>query len=470
MRKNKKLFVLDTNVLISDPSSIFKFQEHDVFIPFTVLEELDKHKKGQTEISRNARQASRTIESVINNEDLDKGFELGENLGRLFFSKLSKEDLEKSGSNVNDNIIISQALIQLESSNKSKNKKYSDVVLVSKDINVRIKGSSLGMTTEDYENDYAIKDNELLSTGIIYLDYEDLCGDLIAEHEKNKDFITFCIDKEAKIEINYNNFVCIDEDEDLFYQVISLEETEEGKLVKAKKIMDYTNKSKVWGIKSKNLEQNLALNLLLDPSVSFVTLLGPAGTGKTLLTLAAGLEQVLDENIYSKILITRATVTVGEEIGFLPGTEEEKMAAWMGNMYDNLEALMNFDKEAEKKTHGALSAKKDSMQFILDKIEVKSIGFMRGRSFQHRFIIIDEAQNLSPKAMRMLLTRAGEGTKIVCMGNLAQIDTPYMTENTSGLTHVVKRMQGWNGSGSLILNDTVRSPLAEQAEQRLRNS
>lgn len=467
-RTGKKLFVLDTNVLISDPSAIFKFQEHDLFIPFTVLEELDKHKKGQTEISRNARQASRNIEKVfVSDENPSKGYSLGENKGNIYFSKLSVEDLKNSGIHINDNIIISQAIEQLQTNRIEKpSNRYDDVVLVSKDINVRIKGSTLGITTEDYENDYAIKDEEILSSGIINIDFENIVEETLNyTHEKEDDYITMALSKD--IIVSYNNFITIDDNE-VYYQIIEIEELDDSNLIKARKAKDYTNKSKAWGVVAKNIEQNLALNLLLDDDVKFITLLGPAGTGKTILTLAAALERTIEDNKYNKILVTRATVTVGEEIGFLPGTEEEKMAAWMGNMYDNLESLLNVDKEAEKKAVGF--TKKDSLQMVMDKIEVKSIGFMRGRSFQRRFIIIDEAQNLSPKEMRMLLTRAGEGTKIICMGNLSQIDTPYMTEYTSGLTHVVKRMNGWKGNGSLILNKTVRSELSEQAETRLSNS
>jgi PhoH-like ATPase len=461
---SKKIFILDTNVLISDPSSIFKFHEHDLLIPFTVLEELDKHKKGQTEISRNARESSRKIESVVTNDDSPVyGYPLGEGLGRIFFSQMKEENLTATDTMINDNKIILEAWKKVEQNNSLKKSKYTEVVLVSKDINVRIKAKSLGLNTEDYENDYAINDSEILDSGIISIEQEEMF-DIVSYHKEGKDILQFNVSNDIDI---YPN--CFVESNGHFYRVVEIVPHNGMQSIYSVRANDYSNKNKVWGINAKNLEQNLALNLLMDPNVAFVTLLGPAGTGKTILTIAAALAQVFDEKRYKKILITRATIAVGEEIGFLPGTEEEKMAAWMGNMYDNLEALVKDDGEKPQGKNGYLK-QNDSVEQVMQKIEVKSIGFMRGRSFQERLVIIDEAQNLSPKEMRMLLTRAGEGTKIVCMGNLAQIDTPYMTEYTSGLTHAVKKMKGWEGNANLILNKTVRSELSEQAEIRLSKS
>jgi PhoH-like ATPase len=226
-------------------------------------------------------------------------------------------------------------------------------------------------------------------------------------------------------------------------------------------IRNYTDaRHAVWGINARNREQNFALNLLMDPDIDMVTLLGAAGTGKTLLTLAAGLAQMLDEQLYKEIIMTRVTVPVGEDIGFLPGTEEEKMAPWMGALMDNLEVLT-------QPTTGGKWARGATDEFLMSKIKIKSLNFMRGRTFLNRYLIIDEAQNLTPKQMKTLITRAGPGTKVVCLGNIAQIDTPYLTETSSGLTYVVDRFKGWEHSGHVTLQRGERSRLADFASENL---
>lgn len=217
----------------------------------------------------------------------------------------------------------------------------------------------------------------------------------------------------------------------------------------------------VWGVHARNLEQSLALNLLMNPDIDFVTLLGQAGTGKTLITLAAALAQTLEERRFSEIIFTRATVSVGEEIGFLPGTEEEKMTPWMGALEDNLEVLNKADRGAGSWGRSAAA------DIIRSRIRIKSMSFMRGRTFLNKFVIIDEAQNLSPKQMKTLITRAGPGTKIVCMGNIAQIDTPYLTEGSSGLTYVVEKFRGWSHAGHITLQRGERSRLADYASEVL---
>jgi PhoH-like ATPase len=227
-------------------------------------------------------------------------------------------------------------------------------------------------------------------------------------------------------------------------------------------VQDYSNsKFNVWGINARNKEQNFALNLLMDPNVDFVTLLGQAGTGKTLLTLAAALQQTLDLKLYSEIIMTRVTVSVGEDIGFLPGTEEEKMNPWMGALEDNLDVLNKSDDTAGDWGRAA------TQDLIKSRIKVKSLNFMRGRTFLKKFLIIDEAQNLTPKQMKTLITRAGPGTKVVCLGNIAQIDTPYLTEGSSGLTFVVDRFKGWQHNGHVTLQRGERSRLADYAAEAL---
>jgi PhoH-like ATPase len=226
-------------------------------------------------------------------------------------------------------------------------------------------------------------------------------------------------------------------------------------------VSDYRNeRHSVWGITARNREQNFALNLLLDPDIDFVTVLGPAGTGKTLLTLAAGLAQTLESNRFSEIIMTRVTIPLGEDIGFLPGTEEEKMEPWMGALMDNLEVLT----QSQEGGNWGRAATNDLLR---NRIKIRSLNFMRGRTFLNRFIILDEAQNLTPKQMKALVTRAGPGTKLVCLGNIAQIDTPYLTETTSGLTFVVNRFRDWPHGGHITLMRGERSRLADYASEML---
>ncbi|MDO9053591.1 MAG: PhoH family protein, partial [Gallionella sp.] len=255
-----------------------------------------------------------------------------------------------------------------------------------------------------------------------------------------------------------NQFV-YKEDDTPFYACV-LEQDENSAVLRT--LTDYTHsKNNVWGIVARNREQNFVLNLLLDPEIDFVTLLGQAGTGKTLLTLAAGLMQTLETKRYTEIIITRVTVPVGEDIGFLPGTEEEKMTPWMGALDDNLDVLNKSDEEAGEWGRAA------TRDLIRSRIKIKSLNFMRGRTFLNKYIIIDESQNLTPKQMKTLITRAGPGTKVVCMGNIAQIDTPYLTEGSSGLTYVVDRFKGWPHGGHITLLRGERSRLADHAGEVL---
>jgi PhoH-like ATPase len=226
-------------------------------------------------------------------------------------------------------------------------------------------------------------------------------------------------------------------------------------------LRDYRNeRHSVWGITARNREQNFALNLLMDPEIDLVTVLGPAGTGKTLLALAAGLMQTLETNRFVEIIMTRVTIPLGEDIGFLPGTEEEKMEPWMGALMDNLEVLT-------QSTEGGNWGRAATNDLLRNRIKIRSLNFMRGRTFLNRYIILDEAQNLTPKQMKALITRAGPGTKIACLGNIAQIDTPYLTEMTSGLTYSVNRFRGWPHSGHITLTRGERSRLADFASDTL---
>jgi PhoH-like ATPase len=457
-----KLFVLDTNVLMHDPSSLFRFEEHDVYLPMVTLEELDNNKKGMTEVARNARQASRFIEEIIGGalDNLEEGCPLATNgnkfsSGRLFLQTRAFVDIELpmlAGSKA-DNQILSVVA--------SQQKQFPDrqVILVSKDINIRIKARAMGIAAQDYFNDKVLEDTELLYTGT-----RELPKDFWDKHSKNMESwqeagrAFYRISGPICPSLLVNEFLHYDYDNPFHAIVRRLE----GKTAVLEVLKDYTQqKHNVWGITARNREQNFALNLLMDPEVDFITLLGQAGTGKTLLTLASALTQTLDKKIYSEIIMTRVTVPVGEDIGFLPGTEEEKMTPWMGALEDNLDVLNKTDDDAGDWGRAA------TQDLIRTRIKVKSMNFMRGRTFLHKFLIIDEAHNLTPKQMKTLITRAGPGTKVVCLGNIAQIDTPYLTEGSSGLTYVVDRFKGWPHSGHITLMRGERSRLADFAAETL---
>ncbi len=452
-----RLFVLDTNVLLHDPMSIFRFEEHDVFLPMMTLEELDNHKTGLSDIARNARQVSRSIDQLIESEKgaVKDGVPLNalghaEARGRLFFeTEALAADLPAGlPAGKADNMILAcvRAL-----TNRHPDKA---VVLVSKDINMRIKAAALGMAAEDYFNDKTIDDTDLLYTGRAVIDARtwDAIGKTLESWQADgRTWYRF--KAPAALSLHVNEFVT-NEDASFTAQVESLED---GAVTLAT-LTDYLQpKNAVWGVRARNLEQSMALNLLMNPEIDFVTILGQAGTGKTLLTLAAALTQTLDARKFSEIIFTRATVSVGEDIGFLPGTEEEKMQPWMGALEDNLEVLNKAERGASDWSRSAAN------DLIRRRIRVKSMNFMRGRTFLNKLVIIDEAQNLSPKQMKTLITRAGPGSKIVCLGNIAQIDTPYLTEGSSGLTYVVDRFKGWKHAGHITLARGERSRLADYA-------
>lgn len=458
-----KLYVLDTNVLLHDPTSIFRFQEHDIYLPMMTLEELDNHKSGMTDVARNARQVSRTLDGILQNLEgpIDKGIPLetlnhGEATGRLFIqTKPFDVKLPMLPQGKADNQILS-VVEGLKESVKDR-----DVVLVSKDINMRLKAAALNLVAEDYYNDKMIEDSDILYSGTLKLP-----ANFWDEHGRNlkswqKDGRTwYQIEGSLVPSFLVNQFIWYEQEgaTPFYAQVMSVE----GNSATVRLIDDYLNpKHTVWGINARNREQAFALNLLMDPNIDFVTLLGQAGTGKTLLTLAAGLTQTMEQRRFNEIIITRATISVGEDIGFLPGTEEEKMAPWLGAIDDNLEVLNRGS------GNGSDWGRRASEDLIRSRIRIKSMSFMRGRTFLNKFVIIDEAQNLTPKQMKTLITRAGPGTKIVCLGNIAQIDTPYLTEGSSGLTYVVDRFKGWPHSGHITMQRGERSRLADFASDTL---
>ncbi len=465
MTRSKRIYVLDTNVLMHDPTALFKFKEHDVFIPMMVLEELDNGKKGHSEASRNARQVSRFLNDLIEahgSNNVEDGVSLAQpkslNLrgeaavGKLLFQLKPVEAGKRFGTVLPDNLILG-AILQLREDNPD-----IPVVLVSKDINLRIKASICSVVAEDYENDRAIDDFNLLFTGANELPvdfWEKHEGNLRSWTEKGRTY--YEVKRTDDDGWFPNQFLYLPGDDEVEMKVARLEEDR----VVLQIVDDFrSTQHQVWGINARNREQNFAFNALMDPEIDFVTLLGTAGTGKTLLALAAGLAQTMDSQRYREIIMTRATVSVGEDIGFLPGTEEEKMTPWMGALTDNLEVLTH---TAEHGTWGR-GATND---LLASRIKIRSMNFMRGRTFLNRWVIVDEAQNLTPKQMKTLITRAGPGTKIICMGNVEQIDTPYLTETTSGLTYAVDRFKNWAHSAHITLRRGERSRLADHASEVL---
>jgi PhoH-like ATPase len=455
-----KLFVLDTNVLMHDPSSLFRFAEHDVYLPMMTLEELDNHKKGMSEVSRNARQVSRSLDSLIAlcEGSIDEGIplaELGnrEAGGRLFFQT------QAIAAMLPGSLPVGKADNQILGVVRELHDRFPgrDVVLVSKDINMRIKARTLGLPAEDYRNDQVLEDTDLLYTGLLALpeDFWDKHGKGV-ESWQQAGVTYYRVTGPLVPSFSINQFVYIDAEGGLQAQVKEIN----GRTAVLATLRDYAHlKNAVWGITARNREQNFALNLLMNPDIDFLTLLGQAGTGKTLLALAAGLAQTLEGKRYTEIIMTRATVPVGEDIGYLPGTEEEKMQPWMGALEDNLEVL--------NKGEGGDWGRSATNDLIRSRVKVKAMSFMRGRTFISKFLIVDEAQNLTPKQMKTLVTRAGPGTKVVCLGNIAQIDTPYLTEGSSGLTYVVDRFKGWPHSGHVTLQRGERSRLADFAGDAL---
>ena len=462
-RDGHRLFVLDTNVLMHDPTSIFRFEEHDVYLPMVVLEELDAHKKGLSEASRNVRQVTRFLDDMIRDatkEHIDRGLPLPNgysgnhgkkpSTGRLFFQTRQLQGAlpESLPGQANDNVILSQTLAL------QKEKHDARVILVSKDINLRIKAAVLGVHAEDYYSDKTLEDSDVLYNGMTALPsdfWEQHSKDIRSWKEGDRTFYELSGPLVEQWQPNQGVY------EDTPEGIEGIVRRTVGNKATIELLRDYrSERHNVWGIVARNREQNFAINLLMDPEIDFVTILGPAGTGKTLLTLAAGLMQTLETNRFVEIIMTRVTIPLGEDIGFLPGTEEEKMEPWMGALMDNLEVLTGSQE-------GGNWGRAATNDLLRNRIKIRSLNFMRGRTFLNRFIILDEAQNLTPKQMKALITRAGPGTKVACLGNIAQIDTPYLTEMTSGLTYAVNRFRGWAHSGHITLVRGERSRLADFA-------
>ncbi len=456
-----KIYVLDTNILLHEPHAFLSFKEHDVVIPMTVLEELDYIKDSKKDVARDARVSIRAMEDLLHNatpEDMLAGVSL-EGIGAgdtaptgslSIFSDLTMMDAQQIfTSDENDNRIINVAL------HLQKTYMPQQVVLVTKDLNMRLKAKGAGLAhVEDYRTDQLISDIKYLSKG-----YHKFEGDFW-QQVKDVDSRTEGRDTIHKIPRSmlpeaYINEFLLDDTHHFAGLVESMtEDSMEVLDLGYERLMG----RHAWGITPKNIGQAMALHALLDPHIDLVILTGPAGSGKTLLALAAALEMVVERNMYDKILVTRSTPEIAESIGFLPGTEEEKMLPWLAAITDSLEVLHKHDENV-----------KGSMSYIMEKanIQYKSVNFMRGRSIQNSIVILDESQNLTASQLKTIITRCGEGTKLIVGGNLAQIDSNYLSAVTSGLTYLVEKFKDFSGSATINLDGVVRSRLADFAERHL---
>ena len=460
----RKTYVLDTNVLLHDPTAVAAFMEHHVVIPMTVLEELDhiKDRRDKT-VSREARIAIQMIEKVVGSASpgaTQAGVEIpGSNfngpLGTLaiYPDQLIQEDgivpfLNATQDQANDNRIINVALkLQAE-------QPESVVCLVTKDINMRIKAKGSGLNNvEDYRHDRVLDDIDLLSTG-----YEHFSGDFwsnIAEVDTvREDSITLHRLARAALPNAYPCQFVYDDEKFLAY-VVRLDDEFVYLRVDSR---DNLMNQRFWGLAPRNLEQAMAMRLLEDGDIDMTVLTGPAGSGKTLLALAYGLHAILEQRKFSKLIVARSTPPIAEEIGFLPGTEEEKMAPWLAAFEDNLEIL-----------HGSDESANGSIDYVKERanIQFKSLNFMRGRSFNNAYIIIDEAQGLTQFQLKSIISRVGADSQIVVLGNLAQIDNKYISPLTSGLTYLVERVKSYPHAGTMLINGILRSRLAAFAEENL---
>ena len=459
MTTNKIIYVLDTNILLHEPFAFLSFKEHDVVVPMTALEELDSIKDRNKDVSRDARVAIRALEDTLVNaspEQVLAGVKLPQNdelhpsgCLSIFNDYALDESKVKLSFNENDNRIISTA-IHLQAINPE-----NKVVLVTKDINMRLKAKGAGLAfVEDYRTDQLIDDIQFLTKG-----YHEFTGDFWqhvkeCESETQGRNTTHYIKRDL-LPNSYINEYLIDEGEHFAGKITG---ADHEKLAIADLSRERLMAKQAWGIHPKNIYQGMAMDALLDPTIDLVILTGPAGCGKTLLALATALEQVIERGLYDKIIVTRSTPEIAESIGFLPGTEEEKMAPWLAAITDSLEVLHKQDENMN-----------GSLNYIMDKgnIQFKSVNFMRGRSIQNALVLLDECQNLTASQLKTIITRCGEGTKLVCSGNLAQIDSNYLTAVTSGLTYIVERFKDFPGSSNINLNGVVRSRLASFAEENL---
>ncbi|PMR69471.1 PhoH family protein [Halomonas heilongjiangensis] len=464
-KKATRLYVLDTNVLIHDPAALYQFDEHEVVIPMTVLEELDKHKNGIREIARTARQVSRTLSDLTANVNVDlirDGIPITRLAGPegrlrlLCYNDL--KPLDPLPDSPDNRILAETCRLREERTDAS-------VILVTKDINLRVKAAALGVPVEDYLNDRVFDDSDAMIDGArIYPDaghdgsglWDSLKVDVRVERHADK--VVYQLTGDIPAEWHLGMLVS-DSDNGASFEAIVREVSPQ--LASLELLTNYRHGASVWGVHAHDSRQNFTLNLLMDDDIDLVTIAGSAGTGKTFMTLAAAFQQTLDTKRFERIVFTRAPISMSEDIGFLPGTEEEKMSPWMGAFHDNMDNLLRDEDGGSSWENGA------TRQLLGSRVQIRAPGFMRGRTLNDTFLIIDEAQNFTPKQLKSLVTRAGRNTKIVCLGNVGQIDTPYLTANTCGMAAVVQRFRDWPHAGHVTLKSVERSRLALAGEEML---
>ncbi len=432
-----KNYVLDTNVLLHDARAIFAFADNNVIIPIYVLEEVDTFKKDQSELGRNARQIARELDAFRSEGGLSHPQKM-ENGGtvRVALSKSAPKN-PASDSRSMDQRIIEIALEVRDADPKT------PTVLVTKDVNMRVRGDALGLASVDFEP-------ERISIDELYPGNREL---LVPSGTIDKFYADGSVVVDAP-GLHANEYLTLKDDGGK--PALTRWDKNAGKAIPVKKLREG-----VWGIKPRNKEQHFALDLLLNDDVKLVTLVGKAGTGKTLLAIAAGLQKVTEEQVFSKLLVSRPIFPLGRDIGYLPGTIEEKLNPWMQPIYDNLELLLGLNKSDKKE--GRSYAELVDLGFV----EIEPLTYIRGRSLPNVYMIVDEAQNLTPHEVKTIVTRAGEGTKIILTGDPYQIDHPYLDSSNNGLTTVAERFKNEMIAGHVILTKGERSALAELATQIL---
>jgi PhoH-like ATPase len=435
----KKIYVLDTSVYLTDSDSLRAYENNDIVIPLKVLEEIDNNKKRQDSVGINAREIIRNLDSLREQGSLYKGVRIEKGKGLLSVKLCKNENLPPGlDISVPDNEIIAVALNQKEEFPKKK------VVVVTRDINMRVKCDALGLITEDYQTNQAVKDTSLLYTGLTTHLFDEVVVDRFYNDEE------IFIDKE-ELELMPNQFIML----------VSNQNEKKTGLARfinyntPLKRLNGAHKKGVWRVKPRNKEQVFALELLKDKNVPIITLVGSAGTGKTLLAVATGLQHVMEDSIYKRLVISRPIQPMGRDIGFLPGTMEEKMSPWVAPIQDNLRFLMGNDRETL------------DMYIENGMIEIEALTYIRGRSISDAFIIIDEAQNLTAHELKTILTRVGENTKIILTGDIEQIDNVYINETSNGLTHAVEKFKTLDISGHVTLVKGERSSVATIAAKIL---
>lgn len=437
----KKIYILDTNILLHDPQAIFKFEDNDVAIPITVIEEIDGFKKNQDETGRNARQISRLLDGFRAKHRLTEGVPL-ESGGVLSVHLYTEDALKRLPPELRnergDNRILAVAL-------KLREQRTEPVVFVTKDTNLRIKADALGLTAEDFESDKVSIEELYTGTAEVYVSKEAVDG--------------FYADGVLTLPGDYypSQFTTLIDEINPSHTAIGRYQAPLERVVP----LIPTPKDGLWGIHPRNREQQFAFDLLLNDDIQLVTLVGKAGTGKTLLALAAGLHMTADENHYSRLLVSRPVFPMGRDLGFLPGDIEEKLAPWMQPIFDNVELLLGSVDEQGKRKRG--------YRELVDMglLEIEALTYIRGRSIPNQYLIVDEAQNLTPHEIKTIITRAGEGTKVVLTGDPYQIDNPYVDSSSNGLTYVVEKLKGQDIAGHITLQKGERSCLAEMAANLL---